>query len=1337
MDRNTIEKTLEYCLRLYLGGDSSPKADASIVKTQEKPISAKWLRRGALADGSGAGTSLWKGVRKNIFSLGLPTSRRRIRKTKAPLFRIDPESRCKRCWDVLVAICVTYTTFVVPYRICFRQDASGVLVYVENGIDVVFAIDIVLHFFTGVQLQNDEILYELKAISLAYIKGWFLLDLLSTLPIDFISKWTGHSSTNNQALLAAKLVRSLKITRLFKLAHVRKLSVMFQNLEDAVYTNQSVLSMIKIGLLMFSVSHLVACLWRFCATIPSDSTKTWVTEFHYNEVGRANQATLQYLASVYWAIVTMATIGYGDIVAQNNLERIVSIAIMAVGVTLFGYVIGTISSLVSNFDASATLYDEQMLLVKEYIISRNMPTHLRARVQEHFEYYYQNRSVFKERRILERLPTTLRNEMIHHSHSKIVAVIKYFRHCHESLISDLVMAMHPFNALKDDYIYTQNEIASHVFFAIKGEASILRSSAGTKKEILIAKIEAGDYFGELEVFAGHDVRIVSAIVTTYSELTFLSRSAIDKVSAQWPEIRRHFDKAAQESISLYEEKTQKSFHDSLVHHHEVDNPATLVMKSTQMNKAPKKQTSIVVPTSSETSNTSAVKSMKEPTAKISEKVFRPKAHPSMPRLPPLNYPASIGTQIGPTLQNTDEGSVPIQHEKRSLPPPSLLPEQDDYSTAKQSPQIRRNQFWCPIKYRQFTSAKYAPTSRHTESSNIRNLIKTIRNSFRARPTRHNLVNEQKLLKGAYILHPNAPSLIIRQIISGAGILYSIIMVPLRLGFDHDAAGGWYFLELGIDLFFFFDILLTFRTAYIDDERVLVISSRRIAIRYMKGSFVPDLLSTLPFDQLAGWFLHSTSDKKISFLPTKLLRLTRVARLLKLVRLIRLTRVFGKIREFLSPSTERLSKLMLLMTLFSHWNACAFHAAVLFSESSGLSNWCVETFYSPQKPLPASGSCTKNIAMKSRYIAALYWAFTTLTTVGYGDIKPSLYSVYELSLVIFLTVLNAIVFGYILACVITLIKNLNPSEREYRLRMTEMKDYLRDVCINATVCKSIKAHYRYNISSTCLFPEEKLFDQMPPSLRFDAARIVATETLFAIPVITVMEDSMKGFVSYILFLLKPIFFRRFEQVCQANTAGTEMFFLVEGTCHVRNPETQLERSLRKTALIEQYALIAKLEEKYQYKLSVTVSSAKCVLYSLSMQGFQAMADAVPSVSTFFLSQLGAALYEDDILTLSSLQQARILELFCLSQAFHSIANRQQARARLHFLSEVVVAAGSGKRRASEWSPGMLPRQLVNVDALSEQKSIDPNYTTSRQKLIACAKLVRAAASSSSGANVVTK
>lgn len=106
------------------------------------------------------------------------------------------------------------------------------------------------------------------------------------------------------------------------------------------------------------------------------------------------------------------TIGYGDIVARTNSERLVNIAVMAVCVSFFGYVIGTISSLVTNLNVSAALYEERMMIIKEYIISRQLPKHIGKRVRAHFEYYYQNRSVFKERCILTRLPLALRNEMV-------------------------------------------------------------------------------------------------------------------------------------------------------------------------------------------------------------------------------------------------------------------------------------------------------------------------------------------------------------------------------------------------------------------------------------------------------------------------------------------------------------------------------------------------------------------------------------------------------------------------------------------------------------------------------------------------------------------------------------------------------------------------------------------------------------------------------------------------------------------------------------------------------------------------------------------------------------
>ena len=55
----------------------------------------------------------------------------------------------------------------------------------------------------------------------------------------------------------------------------------------------------------------------------------------------------------------------------------------------------------------------------------------------------------------------------------------------------------------------------------------------------------------------------------------------------------------------------------------------------------------------------------------------------------------------------------------------------------------------------------------------------------------------------------------------------------------------------IDFCFFFDILITFRTTYYDqtsgDE---VFEKKKIAKNYLRGRFLIDLLSTVPFDNIA-------------------------------------------------------------------------------------------------------------------------------------------------------------------------------------------------------------------------------------------------------------------------------------------------------------------------------------------------------------------------------------------------------------------------------------------------------------------------------------------------------
>jgi hypothetical protein len=82
--------------------------------------------------------------------------------------------------------------------------------------------------------------------------------------------------------------------------------------------------------------------------------------------------------------------------------------------------------------------------------------------------------------------------------------------------------------------------------------------------------------------------------------------------------------------------------------------------------------------------------------------------------------------------------------------------------------------------------------------------------------------------------------------------FNVYYIPIEIAFDPEILKHWSFLILNmfIDLAFMIDILVIFRTTYIDKmDGEEVWNWKKIAWSYVTGRFWIDLLASLPIDNV--------------------------------------------------------------------------------------------------------------------------------------------------------------------------------------------------------------------------------------------------------------------------------------------------------------------------------------------------------------------------------------------------------------------------------------------------------------------------------------------------------
>ncbi|KAM9766773.1 voltage-gated inwardly rectifying potassium channel KCNH7-like isoform 2-T2 [Menidia menidia] len=235
------------------------------------------------------------------------------------------------------------------------------------------------------------------------------------------------------------------------------------------------------------------------------------------------------------------------------------------------------------------------------------------------------------------------------------------------------------------------------------------------------------------------------------------------------------------------------------------------------------------------------------------------------------------------------------------------------------------------------------------------------------------------------------------------------------------------VDLIVDIMFIVDILINFRTTYVNANEEVVSHPAKIAIHYFKGWFLIDMVAAIPFDLL---IFGSGSDET-----------TTLIGLLKTARLLRLVRVARKLDRYSEYGAAVLMLLMCIFALIAHWLACIWYAIgnvekpYLEHKIGWLDNLGVSIGKKYNYSDPSSGP-----SIKDKYVTALYFTFSSLTSVGFGNVSPNTNSekIFSICVMLIGSLMYASIFGNVSA----IIQRLYSGTARYHLQMLRVKEFIR-------------------------------------------------------------------------------------------------------------------------------------------------------------------------------------------------------------------------------------------------------------------------------------------------------
>lgn len=494
---------------------------------------------------------------------------------------LDPRKVFMQRWDVLIAVLLLFTAVVTPFEVAFIDNDSFTdpLFIINRIVDVCFGIDMILQFnLMFLDVKTNVWITDRWRIARHYVFGSFLIDLCSILPFDTIGM-----AMKDGDIQKLKIFRIVRLMRLFKLLRIIRSGRVFKRLEAMLDIGYAMLTLCKFITGTLAIAHWMACAWMLVQVI-EDNCENWVITYYHNEredglsycdqvpsetcqrlwpqhcssAGGAEDCSQgcgtfnerqdvgnfvgvgpahMFITSFYWSLVTMSTIGYGDILPNTKTERIFTILAMIFGTSVFAYVVGSVCGIVANLDKKSTEFYELMDQLSQFGKENKIAPELLSRLKAYFRYRAQYTSVSEWGDLLRLMSPALRGEVAMLKCGNWVSSVPFFAGGPPEFMVEIALRLETETYPQWEEIIHANDQAEKMYIVERGVVGC-RGRVVVRGKVIGAELMLTNYQTDY-----------AARALTYTDLFALSRTDIAAVSQKYPPVQTALRKAECKEIS--------------------------------------------------------------------------------------------------------------------------------------------------------------------------------------------------------------------------------------------------------------------------------------------------------------------------------------------------------------------------------------------------------------------------------------------------------------------------------------------------------------------------------------------------------------------------------------------------------------------------------------------------------------------------------------------------------------------------------------------------------------------------------------------------------------------